>query len=119
MSTENYKKLNARLVQKSDTSANWNTASTAANPFIPLNGELIVYTDLNKVKIGNGTDVVGDLPFLEAESGVQSITYTLTKNGSTLALNGSDGSSTNVQIIDYGMTLPSTGENGQIFLLKA
>ena len=60
MSTE--KRLNARLIQKHDTEANWNTASN--NGFVPLKGEIIFYTDLNMIKIGDGETVVGNLDFL-------------------------------------------------------
>ena len=67
MATE--KKLNARLMQKSDTSANWDTASKAANPFIPLKGEIIFYTDLNRIKIGDGDHTPNDLEFIGGADG--------------------------------------------------
>ena len=41
------KTLTTRVQQKSDTSANWAKATN----FTPLKGEIIVYTDLNKIKI--------------------------------------------------------------------
>lgn len=63
MATE--KTIKARQIQKNDTSANW---SKAVN-FIPLKGELIVYTDLNKIKIGDGVTSVVDLKFLADEVG--------------------------------------------------
>ena len=53
------KEFKTRAIQKNDTSANW---AKAVN-FVPLKGELILYTDLNKIKIGDGVTVVGDLPF--------------------------------------------------------
>lgn len=52
--------LNTRIIQKHDTSENWAKATN----FIPKNGEIIVYEDLNKIKIGNGIDVVEDLSFI-------------------------------------------------------
>lgn len=133
-------KIYTRFQQKSDTYTNWN--KVPASSFIPLKGELIIYlpdgtNSKTSIKIGNGTDYIENLTFIDTDpNAVTSVngqtgaviidipedtntTYTLTKSGSTIILNGSDGSSTNVQIIDYGMTLPSTGENGQIFLLKA
>ena len=48
-----------RIVQKHDTSANWKKATN----FIPLKGEIIIYDDLNKIKIGDGTTKVNDLKF--------------------------------------------------------
>ena len=53
------KEYKTRAIQKNDTSANWEKAVN----FVPLKGELILYTDLNKIKIGDGVTVVGDLPF--------------------------------------------------------
>lgn len=54
------KTYQGRIVQKHDSSANW----TKATNFIPLKGEIIVYDDLNKIKIGDGTTKVNDLDFI-------------------------------------------------------
>jgi hypothetical protein len=59
----NITKFNSRVIMKHDTEAAWN----AAINFIPLEGEIIIYTDLNKMKIGNGVDKVYDLPFSEVD----------------------------------------------------
>lgn len=48
-----------RFQQKIDTSENW---AKAVN-FKPLEGEIIVYSDLNKYKTGDGVTPVNDLPF--------------------------------------------------------
>ena len=56
------KTFKGRLINKHDIEANWKTASN--NGFIPLDGELILYDDLNKIKMGDGTTKVTDLPFL-------------------------------------------------------
>ena len=53
------KTYQGRIVQKHDSSANW---AKAIN-FIPLKGEIIIYDDLNKIKIGDGTTKVNDLDF--------------------------------------------------------
>lgn len=53
------KTYQGRIVQKHDSSANWAKATN----FIPLKGEIIVYDDLNKIKIGDGTTKVNDLDF--------------------------------------------------------
>ena len=52
--------LKTRIKQKTDTSANWAKATN----FIPLKGEIIVYSDLNRIKIGDGVTKVTALPFL-------------------------------------------------------
>lgn len=57
------KTINARTVQKHDTTANWDLAVD----FIPLEGEIIVYTDINKIKVGDGETVVGELPWASGE----------------------------------------------------
>lgn len=59
------KRLNARLCQKIDTEENWNKAVN----FIPLKGEIIIYTDnidpskLIGIKIGDGNSKVTELDF--------------------------------------------------------
>lgn len=52
--------LKTRIQNKSGTSADWEKAVK----FIPLLGEIIVYTDLNLMKIGDGTTKVNDLAFV-------------------------------------------------------
>jgi hypothetical protein len=54
------KNLKARIVNKNGTSAEWEKATS----FVPKKGELILYTDLNKIKIGDGITKVNDLPFV-------------------------------------------------------
>lgn len=54
------KTFQGRIVQKHDTKANWDKAIN----FIPLKGEIIIYDDLRKIKIGDGTTKVGDLIFI-------------------------------------------------------
>lgn len=57
------KRLNARIIHKHETEANWLLSS-----LIPMQGELIVYdVDENhsyeRIKIGDGVQNVNDLPF--------------------------------------------------------
>lgn len=53
------KEMKARVQQKIDTSANWAKATN----FVPLKGEIIVYSDTNQIKIGDGVTKVNDLKF--------------------------------------------------------
>lgn len=59
---------NSRSQQKRDTYANWLIASTAEKPFIPLDGELIIFTTNEQgatcsiIKVGNGINTPIDLP---------------------------------------------------------
>ena len=54
------KTFQGRIVQKHDTKANWDKATN----FVPLKGEIIVYDDLKKIKIGDGATKVGSLTFI-------------------------------------------------------
>ena len=61
--------IKERIQLKNDTEANWNKARN----FIPLKGEVIIYsTDdthpFSRIKIGDGTTPVIDLPFIDATS---------------------------------------------------
>ena len=58
--------LQTRIQNKHDIEANWNLATN----FIPLAGEIIIYDDLNKIKIGNGTTLLSNLPFFNNSSDI-------------------------------------------------
>ena len=45
--------------QKIDTSQNWAKATN----FVPLKGEICIYSDLHRMKVGDGTTKIGDLDF--------------------------------------------------------
>lgn len=53
------KTVKTRIQNKIDTSANWAKATT----FVPLKGEIFIYSDLNQIKIGDGINKINDLPF--------------------------------------------------------
>jgi hypothetical protein len=76
---ESTKTLKTRVQLKSDTEANWKKSVLVAdggekesgNSFIPLLGELIVYTaddahPFSRLKVGNGSTNVVKLPFIDA-----------------------------------------------------
>ena len=48
---------------KKDTSENWSKAKN----FIPKENEVIIYTDLEKKKIGNGKNLLNELPFIDLD----------------------------------------------------
>lgn len=61
--------LSTRIQLKSDTEANWNLVPD----FIPLAGELIIYTSdsthpYSRLKVGNGSTNIINLPFVDAGS---------------------------------------------------
>lgn len=73
--------LNTRLVLRNDTSANWGTNSTK----VLLKGEPIIVWDgtTPKIKIGNGTQTVADLPwaFINSSDAQSLITAEIGKLG--------------------------------------
>lgn len=67
------KTVNTRIQLKSDTEANWNKAGPkdGSRGFVPLLGELIVYTSddahpFSRLKVGDGNTDVTNLPFIDA-----------------------------------------------------
>ena len=54
------KTITTRVLQKTDTKANWDKAVN----FIPKKGELIIYSDLRRIKVGDGITKIGALQFL-------------------------------------------------------
>ena len=85
------KKIQARIRQKVDTKANWDKATN----FVPLKGEYIYYSDLHKVKVGDGTTKVGALPFLaDSDSKVTSVANHYTPAADSSAQLSIDASST-------------------------
>jgi hypothetical protein len=78
------KTLKTRVVNKHDVEANWKLATN----FSPLNGEFIIYDEdenysYKRIKIGNGKDLVSDLPFIDeylsniVETYIMNIDYSL------------------------------------------
>lgn len=72
MATQN-NNIKTRIQLKSDTEANWNKAGPKDGSlgFIPLRGELIVYTAdalhaFSRLKIGDGVTNVVNLPFIDS-----------------------------------------------------
>lgn len=53
--------IKEKTLIKKDISINWNKAKN----FIPKENEIIMYTDFNSIKIGNGKTKVNDLPFVD------------------------------------------------------
>ena len=53
------KLLKTRVQQKIDTSQNWAKATN----FVPLKGEICIYSDLHRMKVGDGTTKINDLDF--------------------------------------------------------
>lgn len=78
--------LQTRIKQKIDTKANWDKAVN----FVPLKGEIIVYSDLNKIKVGDGAKKVSELPFLADSDTHQPIKTLNTNNTSAQTVSSSE-----------------------------
>lgn len=48
---------------KSDSTENWNKAMN----FVPSKGEVIIYSDVEQMKVGDGVNSVVNLPFKDRE----------------------------------------------------
>ena len=95
------KKIQTRIRQKVDTKANWDKATN----FVPLKGEIIIYSDLNQAKVGDGTTKVGALPFLKGKADASDKNPTLAWGGkSTVAT---------VDGVDIHVTMPSNPNTHQ------
>ena len=73
--------VKARIQLKSDTEENWAKASR----FIPLRGEVIIYLaddthPFSRLKVGDGTTPVTDLPFVAGNSTNSNIEYDTTSS---------------------------------------
>lgn len=53
--------LKTRIVLNNKTSSEW--ASDTYSATVPLKGEVCIYSDLRKIKIGDGTNTIADLAF--------------------------------------------------------
>lgn len=102
MSTE--VRVKTRVIQKHGTSSDWNQATN----FVPLQGEIIVYDDLKKFKIGDGTTSVIDLPF--SALGIETITAGkgLTGGGSASSTTLNVGAGTGITVADDAVNLDLT-----------
>ena len=86
MATE--KRINTRIQLKIDTTANWTTASEAG--FVPKKGEPIIYKDSGvapRIKIGDGSTVVGNLDFFGEDDGASGILATESSSGNVVIAN--------------------------------
>ena len=102
MSTE--VRVKTRVIQKHGTSSDWNQATN----FVPLQGEIIVYDDLKKFKIGDGTTSVIDLPF--SALGTETITAGkgLTGGGTSSTVTLNVGAGTGITVADDAVNLDLT-----------
>ena len=80
------KEINVTVKNRCDTEYNWNISR-----YVPESGEIILYSDINRIKIGDGKSLAKNLSFVSTE------TYALSKSGSIITLIGSDGTTSSVE----------------------
>ena len=102
MATQN-NTIKTRIQLKSDTEANWNKAGPKQNSlgFVPLAGELIIYTpdtthDYSRLKVGDGITNVTLLPFIDAG----------TVNGDTIVN----------EVVIFSGIFPSNGDSTKLYV---
>lgn len=79
------KTLQTRIQLKHDTDTNWVTAGN--NGFIPLAGEIIIYDDIQKIKVGDGQKNINELDFMTINpTELGNIIPTFTVVGTTLVV---------------------------------
>lgn len=64
------KEIKTRVQQKTDTLNNWEKATS----FVPKKGEIIIYSDIKKFKVGDGTSFLTNLDFFENLENLELIT---------------------------------------------
>lgn len=75
--------IKATLIQKCKSSDEWDAYKDPStdSAYVPKVGEIVIYSDLNKMKVGNGRDDIGELPFIDGnifgENGITKITDSL------------------------------------------
>ena len=102
MATAN-KTMKTRVQLKRDTEANWNLAGPKENSpgFIPLEGEVIIYTpdathNYSRLKVGDGSTNVTLLPFIDAG----------TINGQTISN----------EVVMVSGALPNSGDSTRLYV---
>ena len=94
----NEKFLKGRFQQKIDIKENWEKAKN----FIPLQGEIIVYSDTKQLKIGDGITKINDLPFF--------LTSLTPSEGGGLNLGDKTSSATGVGAVTMGSGTIASGK---------
>ena len=99
------KNINVILLNRHDTDDNW-----ATSKYQPRNGEIIVYDNSGRLKVGNGSATPDQLPFLDKN-------YYLTLNGNRLIFSndGVGAVATDITLPDND-TLYYAKENGGLVL---
>lgn len=95
------KNIKSRIIHKHDTSAHWDLATN----FIPMKGEIIIYDDLKKIKIGDGETTVVNLDFMDGGVEIDTSDFVSKSETDSQYLSGA------LEVLDYlGVTNSSNGD---------
>lgn len=97
------KQIQTRIAQKIDTSENWGKAVN----FIPLAGEIIIYSDLKKFKVGDGVTKVNKLDFYNTANGA-------TESGGNIFGDTETNSADGAYATAFGSNSSALGDNSMV-----
>ena len=111
----NEKNINSRIQHKHDIEANWNKAVN----FIPIQGEIIVYDidetyNYERVKIGDGTTKINDLPFIDIQADWNQSDSTRTDFIKNKPVEMTEDDAFNM-LVELSVIVPVVNEDGAIY----
>lgn len=111
----NEKMFNTRIIHKHDIEANWNKAVN----FIPMQGEIIVYDidetyNYERVKIGDGTTKINDLPFIDIQADWNQSDSTRTDFIKNKPVEMTEDDAFNM-LVELSVIVPVVNEDGAIY----
>ena len=109
------KMFNTRIIHKHDIEANWNKAVN----FIPMQGEIIVYDideiyNYERVKIGDGTTKINDLPFIDIQADWNQSDSTRTDFIKNKPVEMTEDDAFNM-LVELSVIVPVVNEDGAIY----
>ena len=111
----NEKNINSRIQHKHDTEANWNKATN----FSPKQGEIIVYDidetyNYERIKIGDGTTKINDLPFIDIQADWNQNDSTRTDFIKNKPVEMTEDDAFNM-LVELSVIVPVVNEDGAIY----
>ena len=111
----NEKMFNTRIIQKHDIEVNWEKAIN----FIPMQGEIIVYDidetyNYERVKIGDGTTKINDLPFIDIQADWNQSDSTRTDFIKNKPVEMTEDDAFNM-LVELSVIVPVVNEDGAIY----
>lgn len=110
------KTLQTRVQNKHDTTANWEKATN----FIPLAGEIIIYDDTHRIKIGDGESYLKDIKYIDETCIRYDISQELTEEQKLQAMTNIGIEITTddamMLVIETGLVDPAAADDGSVYI---